>query len=312
MNRLSVISPLFNEEAVICDFHKTLIGELDRLSPRYEAEIIYVVDPSPDRSLEILRQIARDDKRVKVIVFSSRFGHQMALLAGIDHASGDAIVMLDCDLQHPPSVIPVMLTQFEKGYDIVFTTREDAQETGLIRKISSRVFYGLINRLSEIPIAESAADFRLISARVGRVFRTQIRERNQFLRGLISWVGFKRVGIVFEARNRLKGQTKYSLGRLVRFGMQGVVAFSKKPLQAAIVVGFGFALCALLIAADSLFVYFYRGNLPSGWTTLAILISGFSGVQLIFLGVIGEYIGAIFDEVKARPHYIIEEKINLL
>lgn len=311
MKRVSVVSPVFNEEAIIAEFHEALITELNRLSSNYQAEIIYVVDPSPDRSLDILRQIAQTDERVKVIVLSSRFGHQMALLAGIDHAHGDAVVMLDCDLQHPPSLIPMMLAEFEKGYDIVFTTRKDAHEIGLLKRISSRVFYGLINRLSEIPIAESAADFRLISARVGRLFRTQIRERNQFLRGLISWVGFKRVGIVFEAQNRLRGETKYSLGRLLRFGMQGVISFSKKPLQAAIIVGFGFALCALLIAADSLFAYFYRGNLPSGWATLAILISGFSGVQLIFLGIIGEYIGAIFDEVKARPHYIVDEKINL-
>jgi polyisoprenyl-phosphate glycosyltransferase len=310
MRTLSVVSPVFNEEEVIEEFHHVLAAVLDSLSGKYESEVIYVIDCCSDGSLEILRRLAQKDRAVKVIALSSRFGHQMSLLAGIDHAKGDAVIMLDSDLQHPPSLIPEMLAAFEKGFDVVFTIRRPARDTGIFRRISSKLFYSLINRLSHIPINESAADFRLISARVARVFQTQIRERNQFLRGLISWVGFKRIGIEFEAQERGGGRTKYSLGHLYRFGITGVLSFSKKPLQAAIVVGFIFAFCGLLVAGYSLFVYFYRGNLPSGWTTLAILSSGLSGVQLIFLGIIGEYIGAVFDEVKARPHYIIEERIN--
>jgi glycosyltransferase involved in cell wall biosynthesis len=310
MRTLSVVSPVFNEEEVIEEFHQILAAVLDSLSGRYESEIIYVVDSCPDQSLEILRGIAQKDRRVKVIALSSRFGHQMSLVAGIDHAFGDAVIMLDSDLQHPPSLIPVMLTEFEKGNDVVFTIRNDPPGTGLFKKISSRLYYALINRLSPILILESAADFRLISARVAHVFRTEIRERNQFLRGLVSWVGFKRVGIHFAAQQRGGGRTKYSLRRLLRFGIHGLVSFSKKPLQAAVIVGFALAFGGFLVALFSLFDYFYRANLPSGWTTLVILISGFSGVHLIFLGIIGEYIGAIFDEVKARPHYIVQEKLN--
>jgi dolichol-phosphate mannosyltransferase len=310
MKKLSVISPVFNEQAVIFEFHQSLIEVLDRLAAQYESEVIYVVDSCPDRSLSILREIAEKDRRVKIIALSARFGHQMSLLAGIDHAHGDAVVMLDSDLQHPPSLIPKMLAEFEKGFDIIYTIRKPAPRSSFFRRKSSQLFYGIINWLSHIPIDESAADFRLISARVARIFQTEIRERNQFLRGLMSWVGFKRVGIPFEAQDRGGGRTKYSLGRLLRFGITGVVSFSKKPLQAAIVVGLSFALGGLLVALYSAFMYFYRGNLPSGWTTLAILISGFGGVQLIFLGMIGEYIGAIFDEVKARPHYIVEDKVN--
>lgn len=310
MKRLSIVSPVFNEEGVIARFHEVLDQDLHKFSASYQTEIIYVVDAGTDRSLDILRDIARRDERVKVISLSARFGHQMSLLAGIDHATGDAIVMLDSDLQHPPSLIGKMLEAFENGFEVVFTIRKASPQTGFLKKTTSRAFYGLINRLSQIPIDESAADFRLISARVANVFRLQIRERNQFLRGLMSWVGFKRIGISFDAQDREGGRTKYSLSRLLRFGINGVISFSKSPLQAAIVVGFCFALAGLAIASESLFVYFYRGNLPSGWTTLAILISGFSGVQLIFLGIIGEYIGAIFDEVKARPHYLIEEIIS--
>jgi dolichol-phosphate mannosyltransferase len=218
--------------------------------------------------------------------------------------------MLDSDLQHPPALIPAMLAKFEEGYDVVFTIRRSPPSTGLFKRATSEIFYRVINRLSQIPILESAADFRLISARVLRVFQTQIRERNQFLRGLVSWVGFKRTGIRFDAQERGGGRTKYSVRRLLRFGVHGIVSFSKKPLEAAILVGLGLAFLALLVAIFSLFDYFHRSNLPSGWTTLVILISGFSGVQLIFLGIIGEYIGAVFDEVKARPHYIVDEKIN--
>jgi Glycosyltransferases involved in cell wall biogenesis len=311
MKKLSVISPVFNEEDVIEEFHQTLAAEVDSLSGKYEAEMIYVVDSCPDRSLDILRRIAEKDRRAKVIALSSRFGHQMSLVAGIDHACGDAVIMLDSDLQHPPSLIRDMLKEFEKGNDVVFTIRSNPPGTGLFKKFSSRLYYRIINRLSQIPILENAADFRLISARVARVFQTEIRERNQFVRGLVSWVGFKRVGIQFTAQPRRAGRTKYSLGRLFRTGIYGVVSFSKKPLQAAIVTGFALALGGLLLALFSLFDYFHRAYLPSGWTTLVILISGFSGIQLIFLGIIGEYIGAIFDEVKARPLYIVQEKINL-
>jgi len=310
MKRLSIITPVFNEEKVIEKFHQQVTSELDRLSERYESEIIYIVDSCPDRSLEILREIAQKDRRAKVIALSARFGHQMALVAGIDHARGDAVIMLDSDLQHPPPLIPAMLAEFEKGYDIVFTIRKNPRGAGLFKRLTSEMFYAIINRLSRTPILESAADFRLISGRVARIFQTEIRERNQFLRGLVSWVGFKRIGIPFEAQARGGGETKYSVGRMLRFGIHGIVSFSKKPLEAAILVGLGLASLGLLVAVFSLFDYFRRSNLPSGFTTLVILISGFSGVHLIFLGIIGEYIGAIFDEVKARPHYIIEEKLN--
>lgn len=310
MPTLSVISPVYNEAEVIAEFHDRLARALATLAGRYTPDILYVVDRSTDRTLEILKEIAARDSRVRLLALSARFGHQMSLVAGMDHCDADAIIMLDCDLQHPPELIPALVAEFEKGTDIVYTIREDGEGTGLFKRLTSRLFYKFVNTLSHIPIQEGAADYRLISRRVAAVFKTQIRERNQFLRGLFSWVGFRRIGIPFEVQRRGGGQSKYSLQRLVRFAFEGITSFSRRPLQAAIVVGFLFALSGLVLAAVTIWQYFFLAKLPPGWATLVILLAVFNGIQLIFLGVIGEYIGSIFDEVKGRPLYIVEEKVN--
>jgi glycosyltransferase involved in cell wall biosynthesis len=307
----TVICPVYNEAEVIGEFHNELARVLDGLSQQYEAKVLYVVDRSSDNSLEILRGLASTDKRIQILALSARFGHQMSLVAGIDHAQGDAVLMMDSDLQHPPALLPELLASFEKGYDIVYTIRRDRPEIGLFKRLSSRLFYRVINWLSTVPVNESAADFRLISRRVADVFRHQIRERNQFLRGLFSWVGFKSVGVPFQVDERRAGKSKYSLARLWRFGMNGVMSFSKRPLHASVALGFLFAGFGLVNAALTLVEYFRNRSLPSGWTTLTILISIFSGVQLISLGIVGEYVGAIFDEVKGRPHYLVDDRVNL-
>lgn len=310
MKTLTVISPVYNEEEVIKDFYAELSEVLVGLTHTYAYKILFVVDRSRDRSFEILKLIAERDPSVQILLMSSRFGHQMSLLAGIDHSNSDAVIMLDSDLQHPPALIPEMLMKYEQGYDIVYTIRQDSQEISILKRFTSKLFYKIINQLSEVPISESAADYRLISNRVAEVFKTKIRERNQFLRGLFSWIGFRSTSVRFKVRRRGAGRSKYSLNRMVQFGLEGVVSFSKKPLKAAIVLGFTFAIFGLTYAIISIVQYFVYASLPSGWTTVVFLISIFSGVQLIFLGIIGEYIGAIFDEVKGRPHYIIEEKVN--
>ena len=307
---LTVICPVFDEAQVIEAFYRDLRRELAALASRYESTVLFVVDRCTDETPEILRRIAGADPTVRILFLSSRFGHQMSLLAGIDYTDTDAAIMMDSDLQHPPSVIPALLEQFEKGSEIVYTIREDSPYAGFLARTKSRLFYKLINRISDVQITEGAADFRLVSRRVLAIFRTEIRERNQFLRGLFSWVGFRSAGVHFRAGERQGGGSKYSLGRMMRFAMQGIVSFSKRPLQAAVFLGFLFALLGFLFAVVTFVQYFLYASLPSGWTTLAILISSFSGVQLIFLGIIGEYIGAIFDEVKRRPHYLVEERVN--
>jgi len=310
MKTLTVICPVYNEEEVIGDFYSELKQVLISIEDRYETSILFVVDPSTDGTVLVLRRIAQSDSSVHIIILSARFGHQMALVAGMDHCDSDAVIMMDSDLQHPPALIPDMLDQFENGYDIVYTLREDTAEINFFKRFSSKLFYRLINRISSVPINESAADFRLVSRRVIEVFQHQITERNQFLRGLFGWVGFKSIGIRFHVRRRGAGKSKYSIGRMIRFGINGVVSFSKSPLQAATMMGFIFAAFGFLYAFLTVIQYFSFGSFPSGWATIIILVSIFSGTQLIFLGIIGEYIGAIFDEVKSRPHYIIDEKVN--
>lgn len=310
MKTLTVISPVFNEAQVIEDFYHELKRVLESLEKSYQSSMIFVVDRSHDRTLEILEQLALRDPTLQILSLSSRFGHQMSLLAGIDHADTDVMIMMDSDLQHPPSLIPSLLNKHEEGYDIVYTIRTDPPEIGFLKRWTSQMFYYVLNRMSQVRIEESAADFRLISRRVAQIFQRQIRERNQFLRGLFVWVGFNSVGVEFQSRQRRAGRTKYSWGRLVQFAVNGVVSFSKRPLQAAVFLGIGFAALGFALAIIIFVEYFTRRSWPPGWAMLAIIIPIFSGVQLIFLGIIGEYIAAIFDEVKARPHYIVEKKVN--
>ncbi len=309
MRTLSVVCPVYNEEEVIEAFYLQLKSVLVSLEG-YHSVVLFVVDRCKDNTLDKIRRIAQIDSSVRIVALSSRFGHQMSLLAGIDHCDSDAVIMMDSDLQHPPTVIPALLEKFEQGYDIVFTHRLDSPATGAFKRISSKAFYRFINRMSDVPINESAADFRLISRRVAQVFQAEIRERNQFLRGLFGWVGFESTTITFTAQERPAGRSKYSLWRMVRFGLDGVVSFSKAPLLFSILLGFIFAGFGMLLAAVTVLQYFISGQLPQGWATLTVLLSVFIGIQLFFMGIMGAYIGAIFDEVKARPHYIVQERVN--
>jgi dolichol-phosphate mannosyltransferase len=309
---LTILCPVFQEEQVIGKFASRLLAVLDGLKERYLSDVLFVVDQSPDRTLEVLKQLAAGDSRLRILSLSSRFGHQMSLLAGIDHCRSDVLVMMDSDLQHPPELIPQLLDQYEAGHDIVSTIRQSSEDVGPLRKAGSWLFYKALNWLSDVPIEPNAADFRLLSRKVVRVFQESIREQNQFLRGLFGWVGFKKTSLSFQAGNRAGGKSKYSFARLLRFAFNGVLSFSKTPLKAAIVVGLLFATVGLVLVIVTTIQFFVYTQLPSGWTTIVTLISGFAGIQLIFMGVVGLYVGAIFDEVKARPHYIIDESVNVL
>jgi dolichol-phosphate mannosyltransferase len=310
MRTLTVLCPVYNEQEVITAFHSELRRVLDSVAAQWASTILLVDDRSTDGTLEALRGLAATDRGVRVIALSAHFGQQAALLAGLDHCDSDTVVMMDSDLQHPPALIPELLEGFGRGFDIVFTIREDSPEVPVWKRVSSRWFYRLINSISDTPINENAADFRLVSRRVVDVFRGRIRERNQFLRGLFGWVGFPSHAVRFRVSARPAGKTKYSVRRMVRFAVDGVVSFSKTPLQAAVYVGVAFGAFGLLHALVTLVQFLADRSFPSGWTTVIILISIFSGIQLVFLGILGEYVGAIFDEVKARPHYLVDERIN--
>jgi dolichol-phosphate mannosyltransferase len=308
--KLTVVTPVFNEEQVIAHFHARTRKVLDSIND-IEASILFVVDRCTDNTLGVLRDIVAQDPSSKVIALSSRFGHQMSLLAGIEHAvDADCVVMMDSDLQHPPELIPKLLEQFHAGADVVYTVRQDTENVGFVRQGLGNLFYKLLGVISNIPINDNAADFRLISRRVAYSLSMDFQERNMFLRGLFSWMGFKQTGVEYIAERRFAGQSKYSISRMVQLALAGILSFSTRPLHIGIFVGIGFAVLAFLYMLFSVVTYFVAKSIPSGWSTLVVLLLLFSGIQLIVLGIMGAYIGGIYEEVKGRPHYIIEETIS--
>ncbi len=307
---MTVVCPVFREAESIDRFHQRLTSVLDGMTDRCTSSVIYAIDPSNDDTVDKVRELVLADCRTTALVMSNRFGHQMALLAGIDASDADAVIMLDSDLQHPPELLPDLLEKFEEGFDVVQTVRTKTERQGFLQRGLSRGFYRILNTLSDTEIVRGGADFRLLSRRVVEVFQRDIRERNQFLRGLIPWVGFRSCTIEFVAHERHAGKSNYSVARSIRLASDGLVSFSKAPLRLGITVGLSFAAVAFVYAFITAVVWLTNGSSPSGWTSLAMLVAGFSGVLLAFMGVLGLYIGAIFDEVKARPHYIIAERIS--
>jgi polyisoprenyl-phosphate glycosyltransferase len=309
MKTLTVISPVYQEEEVIADFYKELKTELDKLQD-YKSTILFVVDKGKDNTLNILKDICDSDKSTRVLWMSSRFGHQMSLLAGIDNSDSDVVVMIDSDLQHPTNMIPKFLHEFEQGADIVNAVREDTEDIGILKKISSKLFYWFFNSMSKVELAGNAPDFRLISGRVSKIIKEQIRERNLFLRGMISWVGFSQVSIPFTAAARSRGKGKYSMSRLVGLALSGIVSFSKKPLRLMFFSGVVLFVTSIVIAVILAVRFFIFEQEITSLLIILVTILFFSSIQFVFFGIIGEYLGAIFEEVKNRPNYIVDEKIN--
>ncbi|MBV9521431.1 MAG: glycosyltransferase family 2 protein, partial [Alphaproteobacteria bacterium] len=277
----------------------------DGLAERYRIRILYAVDPSPDRTELVLRDISARDPRVSVIVMSRRFGHQAALVAGIDLCDGEAVIMLDSDLQHPPELIPALIARWEDGAEIVQTVRQDGSETRLAKRLTSRLFYRTLLKVGSVELTPGAADFRLLSSRVVAVFRSEMREHNPFLRGLVSWVGFNISFVPFVPARREHGRSKYRLSALFNFALNGICSFSNLPLRFCIGVGFVIAGLSLLGAALQLLAYFLGSRAVPGWASLFMFASFIGGIQIMFLGIVGEYVSLIFDEVKARPRYIL-------
>jgi len=309
---VTVITPVFNEEAVIGRFYEETKKILFTISEDFHTRILFVVDRCTDNTMDRLREIAVRDPDAQILSLSARFGHQMSLLAGIDAASDAAvIVMMDSDLQHPPSLIPELIRQYQLGYDIVYTVRKDTADVSFLRKQVGNIFYGVLGALSKTKINANASDFRLISQRVARLLRNEIRERNLFLRGVFSWLGFNQASVEYIAARREAGSSKYSLSRMINLAVAGILSFSTKPLQLSIFAGVWLAAISFLIGLYTILEYFRQDSIPSGWTTIVTLLVFFNGVQLVFTGILGVYIGGIFEEVKGRPHYIVEEAINI-
>lgn len=310
MKTVDVICPVFREEETVVLFHERLSGVLDGLSDKYTFRIRYVLDPWPDTTEAKLAMIVQSDSRAELIVMSRRFGHQAALIAGMNESDADAVIMLDSDLQHPPELIPEILMRWESGAQIVQAIRQDTTETGFFKRVTSRWFYALFLKLGGAELEAGAADYRLLSREVVDIFRDQIREHNPFLRGLVGWVGFRTDRVLFTPKQRVGGQSKYSVSTLLNFALNGMFSFSKLPLRICIIVGAIVATLSIVAGILQILIYLTgTANVP-GWASLFASVSFIGGIQLFFLGVVGDYIGLIFDEVKGRPRYIVARRMG--
>lgn len=302
MDLISIVIPLYNEEEVVRETYKRTTAVLESLQTPYE--MIFVDDSSTDKTFEILMELSSRDPRVKALSFSRNFGHQAALTAGLDHSRGDAVVTMDGDLQHPPELIPELLKKWREGFEVVYTIREYDESEGFFKRATSSFFYSIINSLAQITIPANAADFRLYDRKVVEGLKS-LRERNRFLRGLSAWVGFRQTGVNYKAARRLAGTSKYSVRKMIKFAIDGITSFSIFPLKLSIYLGFTVSFLSFLYLAYVLYVRLVTERSVPGWasTTIAMLFLG--GVQLIAIGILGEYIGRIYEEIKARPPYIV-------
>jgi dolichol-phosphate mannosyltransferase len=302
---ISIVCPVYREAETIEHFHAVLSAALTPLRTRYRIEVLYVLDPSPDDSEAKLDRIARSDPEVGVLVMSRRFGHQAALVAGIEQSAGEAVIMLDSDMQHPPELIPELVQRWEAGAEIVQTLRQDDLSVSWLKRATSRWFYQLLLKVGSVDLPAGAADYRLISARVARTLRDQLTERNPFLRGLFSWIGFSVCYVPFAPAPRYGGRSKYGVRTLFTFALNGIFSFSKFPLRLCIGVGIVLALFSVLFTVVQVAMYVVGSDAVPGWASLFGAVGIIGGIQLLFLGMLGEYITIIFDEVKRRPRYLI-------
>lgn len=298
MPRLSVVIPCYNEAENVAELHRQLCEVVKCVNG--DAEFLFVDDGSRDTTLANLRELAERDPRVRAVSLSRNFGHQAALSAGIDHARGDAVVVMDADLQHPPELVSQFVQKWTEGYDIVYAFREG---------VKPRMGYRIINRLMRVRIPPESADFRLMDRKVVEAFQ-RMPERTRFIRGMLSWLGFRQIGVGYQDRERFAGERAYTLHQTARMALNAVLSFSIIPLRIASMLGFATLLAGLAYAAYILFAWCMGWPLERGWPALIMTILVLGGVQLICLGIIAEYIGRVFEEVKHRPLYVVREEID--
>jgi dolichol-phosphate mannosyltransferase len=309
---LSLVLPLFNEEATIPELDRRLRAFLaDVGSGVGESwEVIFVNDGSRDRSPALLKELARAEPRYKVLSLARNFGHQMAITAGLDRAAGEAVVVMDADLQDPPEVVRQMVAKWREGYDVVFGVRSRRHGESAFKKLTAALFYRLLRAmLGDVSIPVDAGDFRLMSRPVVLTLRA-LRERHRFVRGLVWWVGFRQTAVTYERPGRFAGETKYPLRRMLRFAIDGITSFSTVPLRMATWLGLLAGMVAIGGVGWALYSKFF-GGVVRGWTTIMILVGLGSSAQLLMTGILGEYVGRIYEEVKRRPLYVVRGEINL-
>jgi polyisoprenyl-phosphate glycosyltransferase len=301
---VTIVIPVYNEAEVLPTLYDRLTRVLEGLVESYE--IIFVNDGSQDDSALFLRDFQARDARVKFLNFSRNFGHQIAITAGLDYSSGQAVVVMDADLQDPPEVIPQLIEQWHKGYDVVFAVRAKRQGEGLFKRATAAIFYRLFRCMTATEIPLDAGDFRLMSRRAVEALQS-IRERNRFIRGLAGWIGFRQTSVTYVRDVRQAGETKYPLKKMLRFALNGLMSFSLVPLQLASYLGFLISSIGFFYIVYAIGLKLFTDQVVLGWTSVMVAVLFLGGVQLVSLGIIGEYIGRIYEEVKQRPLYVVDE-----
>jgi polyisoprenyl-phosphate glycosyltransferase len=303
----SVVAPVYNEEALVAEFCQRTIAALEPLGEPFE--VVLVNDGSRDHSPEIIRRLHEQDPRIKIVNFSRNFGHQIAITAGMDYAQGQAVTVIDSDLQDPPEVIPQMIDQWKRGFQVVYGVRGEREGETAFKLATASLFYRLIRKITNVDIPLDAGDFRLMDRRVVDAL-SSMREQKRFMRGLSVWVGFKQTGVTYRRDARKAGETKYPLRKMIRFALDGITAFSYLPLQLATYMGFASAVLAILGMIVAIVLRLSGIHALEGQATALVSVLFLGGIQLIFLGIIGEYLGRIYDEVKRRPLYIVAEELG--
>ncbi len=307
MNKfISIVAPMFNEQGNISEFYNRITEVMSALP--YSYELIFIDDGSKDRTALLLNELVQKDSRVQAYLFSRNFGHQIALTCGLDHAKGDAVITMDGDLQHPPEIIPKLLQLWEEGYQIVQTVRESTADASLFKNFTSAVYYKIINTVSEVHITPGGSDFRLMDKSAVQAF-CLYRERARFLRGMINNLGFKYTVVEFVAPPRFAGTSKYNFRKMLHFALDGITAFSNVPLRWALYAGFFLGFGSLLLLLHVAYVKYVAQDAIPGWSTLAVSVLFLGGIQLVGIGIVGEYVGRVFEEVKQRPLYIVSEHL---
>jgi polyisoprenyl-phosphate glycosyltransferase len=303
----SVVVPVYNEEEVVVESYKRLKKVMDEMNIVYE--IIFVNDGSRDKTAFILRKICDEDKNIKLLDFSRNFGHQIAITAGMDYSQGDSIVVIDGDLQDPPEVIPLMIEKWKEGFDVVYGKRAERKGDTFFKKFTAAVFYRFLKKMTDVDIPVDTGDFRLIDRKVCEALKL-VNEKNRYIRGIISWLGFKQTGVEFVRDKRFAGETKYPLKKMIKFAFDAVTSFSYKPLKLASYVGVMLSVCSFAYLVVVICQKLFTNSTTPGWASTLAVSLFFNGIVLLMLGIIGEYIGRIYDEAKGRPLYIVREAKN--
>lgn len=303
---VSVVVSVYNEEKALEEFYRETAGVLKGLS--WDYELLFVNDGSADKSLSVLKGLAAKDARVRVISFSRNFGHEAAMIAGLDYSRGDCVICMDADLQHPPECIPAILAKMEEGAEVVNMVRTGNKSAGLVKNITSGGFYWVINHISDVRFEPNASDFFALSGRAAGVLKKSYREKVRFLRGYVQNIGFQKASLQYEARPRVAGESKYSLKKLFAFSVNTILCFSNMPLKLGIYAGLASGFLGLVVLVYTLFT---RNGSPDGYATIVVLICFMFAMMFFLIGIIGEYIAILFTEMKDRPVYIVEDTVNL-